>query len=174
MTQSLYPEVKKDILEVMDSCNTPLCLMPKEEILRQKLYHRRTALLLRERTGKYLLTFRADDGWGLSSVEFLPAGYASAQQAEDLLLHHWQHTGIIHALGILPACPENTFSFIEVFTAYLPTSRIKTALRTPEQHMLVDQDELHGLKDNFSDLLSPTLYMTIQTFLAQIGGRQQR
>ena len=43
-------------LEVVDSNNAPLCIMAKEDVLRQGLPHRAVALLIRDRSGRALLT----------------------------------------------------------------------------------------------------------------------
>lgn len=173
MALNLYPALKENILEVMDDDNTPLCLMPDQTVMRQKLRHRRVALLLGERTGKYLLTYRNADGWGLSSVDVLPAGRSCIHRAEELLLRDWSHEGRLRRYGTLPACPETGFAIVEVFGAKLPASLTGFALRTPDRHMLADPQELHGLDTHFGDLLSPLLRMTIQTFLhSACGGKQ--
>ena len=76
MQISLYPLLNNtpDLLEVVDKNNTPLCVMRKEDVLRQGLHHRAVGLLVRDRLGRALLTHRPGLGWGISSIGRLPAG----------------------------------------------------------------------------------------------------
>ena len=60
MEISLYPSLSNtpDLLEVVDKNNTPLCVMRKQDVLRQNLHHRAVGLLVRDRLGRALLTHR--------------------------------------------------------------------------------------------------------------------
>lgn len=67
MDQSLYPGLKNaaSFLEVVDGRNAPLCIMAEKDVLRQRLRHRATALLIRDSTGPGLAEFPRGTRLGL-------------------------------------------------------------------------------------------------------------
>ena len=95
MDQSLYPGLKNaaSFLEVVDGRNAPLCIMAEKDVLRQRLRHRATALLIRDSTGRALLSFREGQGWGFSSFAMLRAGQSFEECARDMLQEDWGEQG---------------------------------------------------------------------------------
>ena len=169
MKISLYPSLGNtpDLQEVVDHNNIPLCIMRGEDILRQNLRHRAVGLLVRDRLGRALLTFRPGHGWGFSSFGRLPAGQSSEHKAQELFNSDWNHEGRILPLGVSPPGPDNFNAFVALYEGRMPASLAATAVRDPDQHMLVDYDELRGLGVHFGELLSPFLRQAVQSGLVR-------
>lgn len=149
-------------LEVVDNENRPLCIMPDEAVIRQRLPHRAVALLVRDKNGQALLT-RTSQGWCFSSHGRVPAGMACECRAREILLNDWGHEGKqISALGLIAPGPENGETFLRLFTARLPRTVIAASAADQDRHLLVDRDELKGLGAHFADLLSPLMRAAIQ------------
>lgn len=148
-------------LEVVDCHNIPLCIMPKEDVLRQHLPHRTVVLLVRDRFGRALLTL-SDKGWGFSSYGHVPAGMACESYAQELLDQEWgQEGGRLACLGFMPPSTENGQTFLHLYTACLPRSVINSRVAARDRHLLVDRDELQGLEAHFEELLSPIMRAAI-------------
>ena len=149
-------------LEVVDGENRPLCIMPDEDVLRQRLPHRTVALLVRDKNGRALLT-RSGRGWCFSSYGRVPAGMSCECRVRELLLNHWGHEGKqVSALGLIPPGPENDVTFLNLFTARLPRAIIAVRAADRDRHLLVDRDELKGMGTHFADLLSPLMRAALQ------------
>lgn len=165
MRQSLYPELKNaaSFLEVVDKRNTPLCIMAEKDVLRQRLHHRAVALLIRDSAGRALLTFRPERGWGFSSFALVRAGQAFETRALNLLREDWREEGgRLSPLGLCPPCPESRQAFVALFEARLPAALAVQKALDPERNMLLDYDELKGLRAHFDDLLSPFMRVAVQ------------
>ena len=169
MKISLYPLLNNtpDLLEVVDKNNTPLCVMRKEDVLRQGLHHRAVGLLVRDRLGRALLTHRPGLGWGISSIGRLPAGQSSERRAQQLFFDDWGHDGRILPLGVSAPGPESFNAFVELYEGRMPVSLASTAVRDPDRHMLVDYDELRGISTHFGELLSPFMRSVVQAGLVR-------
>lgn len=166
MEKSLYPGLKNapDSLEVVDGRNMPLCVMGNAEALRQGLFHRATAVLIRDNTGRALLSFWAGRGWGFSSFARLPAGESFENCARSLLRRDWEQEGSrILFLGLCPPCPENDQAFAALFEARLPAPLATEKAQDPDRHMLLDYDELRGLGAHSGELLSPFMRVAVQS-----------
>ena len=149
-------------LEVVDSNNAPLCIMAKEDVLRQCLPHRAVALLVRDRRGRALLTL-GEQGWGFSSYGQVAAGMSCESSAQDILFHEWsQEGGRLACLGLMPPSASTGLSFLHLYTASLTHSIIKARAMARDRHLLVDQDEMKGLGAHFGDLLSPVMYAALE------------
>ncbi|MGE9985883.1 NUDIX hydrolase [Desulfovibrio sp. SGI.169] len=165
MDQRLYPELKNaaSFLEVVDKRNTPLCVMAERDVLRQRLRHRAVALLIRDSVGRALLTFRAGLGWGFSSFALVSAGQAAETLARGMLREEWREEGgRLSPLGLCPPRPESRQAFVALFEARLPAALAAQKALDPERNMLLDYDELKGLRAHFADLLSPFMRVAIQ------------
>mgnify|MGYP000016048552 CR=1 FL=1 len=165
MEQSLYPGLKNAalFLEVVDERNTPLCVMAEKDVLRQRLRHRAVALLIRDSAGRALLTFRAGRGWGFSSFALVRAGQAFEARARAMLREDWREEGgRLLSLGFCPPCPESRQAFVALFEARLPTALAAQKALDPDRNMLLDYDELKGLRAHFDDLLSPFMRVAVQ------------
>lgn len=165
MEQGLYPGLKNtaSLLEVVDEHNTPLCVMAAKDALRLRLRHRAVALLIRDSAGRALLTFRAGRGWGFSSFAIVSAGQAFETQARSMLREDWREKdGRLWPLGICPPCPESRQAFVALFEARLPAALAAQKALDPERGMLLDYDELKGLRAHFDDLLSPFMRVAVQ------------
>ena len=148
-------------LEVVDGNNIPLCVMAKEDVLRLHLPHRTVVLLVRDRTGRSLLTL-SEQGWSFSSYGHVPAGMACENCAQELLFQEWgQEGGRLTCLGLMAPSEENGQTFLHLYTACLPRSIITSRAAARDRHLLVDQDELQGLEAHFGDLLSPIIRAAI-------------
>ena len=125
MDQSLYPGLKNaaSFLEVVDGRNAPLCIMAEKDVLRQRLRHRATALLIRDSTGRALLSFREGQGWGFSSFAMVRAGQSFEECARDMLQEDWgEQGGRLLSLGLCPPCRESRQAFVALFEARLPAA----------------------------------------------------
>ncbi len=160
-----YPDLKNAprYLEVVDRHNAPLCIMSREDVLRQRLRHRATALLIRDSTGRALLTFRPGLGWGFSSFGLVQAGQSFEDRARSLLRDDWDRASSrLLPLGLCPPHAESRQAFVTIFEARLPAVLAAEKIFDPDRHMLLDYDELKGLSAHFTDLLSPFLRIAAQ------------
>lgn len=149
-------------LEVVDSNNAPLCIMAKQDVLRQGLPHRAVALLVRDRSGRALLTL-GEQGWGFSSYGQVAAGMSCERSAQNILFQEWsQEGGRLACLGLMPPSNSNSLTFLHLYTANLQRSIINARALMRDRHLLVDQDELKGLGAHFSDLLSPAMRAALE------------
>lgn len=165
MDQSLYPGLKNaaSFLEVVDGRNAPLCIMAEKDVLRQRLRHRATALLIRDSTGRALLSFREGQGWGFSSFAMVRAGQSFEDCARDMLQEDWgEQGGRLLSLGLCPPCRESRQAFVALFEARLPAALAAQKALDPDRSMLLDYDELKGLGAHFGDLLSPFMRVAVQ------------
>ena len=136
--------------------------MPDESVIRQHLAHRAVALLVRDKSGRALLT-RSSQGWCFSSYGRVPAGMSCEDRAQEILLNDWGHEGKqISALGLMAPGSENPATFLSLFTARLPRTIIATRAADRDHHLQVDRDELKGLGTHFADLLSPLMRAALQ------------
>lgn len=160
-----YPDLKNAsrYLEVVDKHNTPLCIMSSGDVLRQRLRHRATALLIRDSTGRALLTFRQGLGWGFSSFGLVQAGQSFEERARSLLHDDWgRESSRILPLGLCYPHAESRQAFVAIFEARLPAVLAAEKIFDPDRHMLLDYDELKGVSAHFKDLLSPFLRIAVQ------------
>ncbi|WP_291448889.1 NUDIX hydrolase [Desulfovibrio sp.] len=165
MDQSLYPGLKNaaSFLEVVDGRNTPLCIMAEKDVLRQRLRHRATALLIRDSAGRALLSFREGRGWGFSSFDMVRAGQSFEACARGMLQENWgEPGGRLLPLGLCPPCRESRQAFVALFEARLPAALAAQKALDPDRSMLLDYDELKGLGAHFGDLLSPFMRVAVQ------------
>lgn len=167
MSLSLYPSLHNtaEFLEVVDKNNVPLCVMRKEDVLRQGLRHRAVGLLVRDARGRALLTHREGLGWGISSFELLPPGASSESKARELFTKDWKHEGRMLPMGVSSAGAESRHAFVSLYEGRMPASLAEAAVRDRDRQMLVDYDELRGLGVHFGDLLSPFLRAVVQSGL---------
>lgn len=160
-----YPDLKNASrhLEVVDKHNAPLCILSWGDVLRQRLRHRAAALLIRDSTGRALLTFRQGLGWGFSSFGIVQAGQSFGDQARAMLRDDWgRDCSRMLPLGLCPPHPESRQAFVAIFEARLPAVLAAEKIFDPDRHMLLDYDELKGLSAHFKELLSPFLRIAVQ------------
>lgn len=137
--------------------------MSWDDVLRQRLRHRATALLIRDSTGRALLTFRQGLGWGFSSFELVRAGESFEERARAMLRTDWgRENSRIMPLGLCPPHTESRQAFVAIFEARLPAVLAAEKIFDPDRHMLLDYDELKGLSAHFKELLSPFLRIAVQ------------
>jgi hypothetical protein len=165
MNKHRYATVKKtQSLEVVDRRNMPFCIMDGGEVLRQRLCHRKTALLIRDTAGRALLAFRPEsDGFTFSSVACVRAGQSYETCARDALRDDWNLTGNrLLLLRIYPPCPENQYAFTAIFEVRLQAARAEAISHDPQHRLLLDYDELKGLSAHFSEIFTPFMRIAIQ------------
>ncbi|MBQ9407303.1 MAG: NUDIX hydrolase [Desulfovibrio sp.] len=169
MQQRLYSDsaAMQNLLEVVDASNKTLCLMPVLSVQEQHLPCKAVGLLLRDRSGRFLLTHRQEVGWDVSSFDLLRAGHSHEQTASELLHGDWGQEGCVHALGLVSPDPGGSPTFTYLYEARIPTTLAHNAARDAASHLLVDYDELHGLTANFASIFSPLLCKAVQAGLVR-------
>ena len=165
MDQSLYPGLKNaaSFLEVVDGRNTPLCIMAEKDVLRQRLRHRATALLIRDSAGRALLSFREGRGWGFSSFAMVRAGQSFEACARGMLQENWgEPGGRLLPLGLCPPCRESRQAFVALFEARLPAALAAQKALDPDRRRLLGDAELQGLGARFGERVAPFMRVAVQ------------
>jgi len=153
------------LVEILDQRGRPLLLMPKQAALARNMPHRVALVILRERGGRLWLARRARQKpdsaryWDFSARGQVLAGEARASAAARLL---HEALGVPDAQPVLHAVlPPLAFEGVRQCTLFTAVRRGgQASFRT--EGMFVDKDELAGLAEHFSDLLSPCLLWCVQ------------
>jgi len=153
------------LIELLDQQGRPLLLAPKQTALARNMPHRVALVILRERGGRLWLTRRPRQkpdsrrAWDFSARGQVLAGEAQASAAARLLK---EALGIPDAQPVLQAAlPPLAFEGARQCLLFTAVRRGGQVFSRPDV-MLVDKDELAGLAEHFSDLLSPCLLWCVQ------------
>ncbi|MDR2851184.1 MAG: NUDIX hydrolase [Desulfovibrio sp.] len=151
-------------LEVVDSRNTPICIMNSREVARQGLRHRMVALILRDTAKRMLLSCHTETtAYNFSSFAPVYAGQSYEACAQNILQNEWSITSKrLLFFGIYPPCPENRHTFTAIFEVRLRTAQTEAIAQNMERHLLLDHDELKGLTVHCKELLAPFIRVALQ------------
>jgi len=154
------------LVEILDQRGRPLLLMPKQAAQARNMPHRVALVILRERGGRLWLArkpprHKSDSPrpWDFSARGQVLAGEAQASAAARLL---HEELGVPDAQPVLHAVlPPLAFEGARQCTLFTAVRRGGQVFSQTEG-MLVDADELAGLAEHFSDLMSPCLLWCVQ------------
>jgi hypothetical protein len=158
------PAAAARLVEILDQQGRPLLLTPKQSALARNMPHRVALVSLRDRGGRLLLTRGRQTpdmphGWDFSARGQVLAGEARVGAAARLLK---ESLGLPDAQpvqqAVLPPLAFEGARQCILFTAVQRGGQV--AARA--EGMFVDKDELTGLAEHFSDLLSPCLLWCVQ------------
>ena len=154
-----YKNLKKAAsLEIVDKNNKPFAVMPAGSALRQMLPHRTVAVLLRDKKGRGLFRYQERQQLGFSSFSLVTAGRSCEETALHLCAAEWrEEKPRLLSLGTIPPCSENDGAFTSLFEMRLPYERLRRKIEHPDLHLLLDYDELRGVRANIEEVLSPLL-----------------
>ena len=152
------------LVEILDQQGRPLLLMSKRTALSRNMSHRVALVSLRDRNGRLWLTRgrQAPDNppcWDFAARGQVLAGEARAGAAARLLK---DALGLPDAQPVQQAVlPPLAFEGARQCILFTAVQRsVQVAARA--DGMFVDRDELAGLAEHFSDLLSPCLLWCFQ------------
>jgi isopentenyldiphosphate isomerase len=153
------------LVEILDQQGRPLLLAPKQADLARNMPHRVALVILRERDGRLWLTRRprqkpdSQRTWDFSARGQVLAGEAQESAAARLLKEALDIPDAQPALqAMLPPLAFEGARQCTLFTAVRRGGQVFSRL----DGMLVDKDELAGIAEHFSDLLSPCLLWCVQ------------
>jgi len=153
------------LVEMLDQRGRPLLLAPKQTALARNMPHRVALVILRERDGRLWLAHRSRQKpdkrrtWDFSARGQVLAGEAQASAAARLLKESLGIPDAQPALRtVLPPLASEGARQCILFTAVRRGGQVFS----PHDGMFVDKDELAGLAEHFSDLLSPCLLWCVQ------------
>lgn len=155
----------KNLYEALDGEGRSLCLLPLEEIRRQKLFHKTAALLLEDRLGRLLLQADSDTVYDFSFFGPVPAFMGKGEFAAQVAFANWKVEKIF-PLWEYPPCPENGQSFGIIFKLPASNALAEMFAQNRQKFLLADSVEIASLI-KYGMGLSPFLKL----FLEDKGGK---
>ncbi len=149
--------------EALDGNYRPLCILPFEDIIKQKLLHRSIALLLTDRRKKILLNIDPDGIYGFSFSGALQAGFCAREYAEKMALEHFG-SGNLTLLGEIHPCIESGNSVSSIFSISASNALANAFALDRERWLLADPVEILSLM-NFGCEFSPLFRLFFQNYL---------
>ncbi len=162
--KKIYSNKNKQLIEALDSLNTPIAKVPKETIHAYAMYHRSVCVLLYNKQQKLYLQQRSFDKefypgfWDISATGHVYAGEARIDAAHRQLKHslaiscnklYLQHEFSPH--------PQTDNEFISIFSTG-PCNLIPNPIKGEiEQGIFVEKHELDYLIQYYSNILTPNL-----------------
>ena len=166
-----YPSV-----EVVDSKNTPIGIMPLLEVRRQGLFHRMVLVLIYTRENKVCLRKREDSRkdnypgrWDIAVRAPLQAGKSSMDTACMKIREQIGTCATdLRFVYTIPPAPETGHAFIDLYR--LDRFTLQIPALQPTQTMFVDRDEVSGLITRCPGHVTPLLiYVWKQGFIFTNG-----
>lgn len=154
----IHPE--KTLYAALDMSGRPLCLLPIEEISRQKLRHRAVAVLLADKRKKALLAAEAGGECGFTFEEALPAGLGAMEFAEKRAHEIWRIERLA-PLAIIQPRAESGWTLASIFLAPVSIGFADMLARDREKYLLADSAEISALL-NFGHSFSPLFRLFFQ------------
>lgn len=150
----------KNLYDAVDEKGRPLCLLPLEEILRQKLNHRSVALLLIDKRNRMVLQAGNDDLYDFSFFGAVPAGISKCEFACQMAFERWKAENLLPLLEYRP-CPENRYSFCAIFRLPVSNALAEMFASDRQKFLLADSVEIDSLI-KFGFGLSPFLKLFLE------------
>lgn len=157
-----FPET--NICEVVDKTNHVLCLMPRRDVLAQKLLHRALGVIFLAPEGKILLHRSQGDSFCIPCFEIQPAGRSARDFGGEVLKRQWNLPDCsLCRLGQIPPLPQTAHAFTTMFGAKISGAHARELARQFQNNVLADRVELAALSRD-GDILSPlVLYLYERT-----------
>lgn len=158
------PERRNELIEIVDSGDHPLGVMPLDEAHRQALPHRSVLVVIYDGPGRVYLQRRCRSKavypgrWDLSATGHVQAGEsrhgaAMRELEEELRVRASKLTLLVE----VPACAETNWEFVALYAA---SGVVGEPSPNPDEvmdGMFVDRDELDAMVQNFREMLTPAL-----------------
>ncbi len=154
-----------EFVEVVDTSNRVLALMPRDQVHRQQLLHRAVLILVFSPGNKLVLQRRSRSKklyagrWDLSATGHVKPGESRERAA---LREVWEELGVslrrLRLLHELAGGPETGNEFVSLFTAGVVTDDLRPDPAEVEELCAVDSEELETLIRSVPELLTPALH----------------
>lgn len=163
---SIYPALTgiADMLEVVDSNNSPLLLMPQEQVLRLNLPHRRVLLIMQDKQGRIVLCRRPPclSCWGFAALCPVPAGASYEATASAALERDWALPAVpMQHKALWQPCAHNGGAFTACYVATLPNLLPLCPASAIAESMLLDRDEVQGMANTLPHMLAPEVHWAL-------------
>jgi len=150
------------LVEVLDPAHRVVAVVPVAEAVRQKLCHRTVAILIFDELGRLSLRKRngapesLPERWDVSVRSAVLAGEALQDAATRALETELGiHSERMRPLLELPAQPENSNEFLQVFTLHRSESSAESSQDRESGEYSFSPEELDCLLRDFRELVSP-------------------
>lgn len=140
----LKKEFSQNLYEALDAKGRPLCLLSIEEILNQKLYHRRIALMVVDKRAKMLLNAPENGEYDFLFSGPVPAAWASIDYAEQSSLKLLKSSQL-HLLCELAPSIDKSRAFCSVYRIQISNPLADMLALNKKMHLLLDMVELDAL-----------------------------
>jgi isopentenyl-diphosphate delta-isomerase len=158
------PRRDRELIEVVDSRDTPIGALPRDRVHAQGLYHRSVLVFVYNKQKKLYLQQRGPNQaaypgcWDLSATGHVQAGESKEEAARRELAEELRISVFrLHWVRELPASRETDREFVSLFaTGPCPQDPVPN----PEEiarGLFVEPHELDYLARSFSSLLTPGL-----------------
>jgi isopentenyl-diphosphate Delta-isomerase len=153
-----------ELLDVVDSRNRPLLVLPRAQVHRQQLFHRSVLILVFDQHNRLFLQKRSraklayPGRWDVSSSGHVLAGESSEGAA---LRELCEELGLSPSrIGLrleVPASVETGQEFVTLYATRCSGAEVRTNGNEVEDGCFVDQEELDCMIRDYPELLTPAL-----------------
>ncbi|WP_022662865.1 NUDIX hydrolase [Paucidesulfovibrio longus] len=158
------PQAAPKSVEVMDTRNRPLLVMPLPDVHRQLLPHRSVTVLIYDQENKLFLQKRSHKKsifpgrWDVSSSGHVLAGEATRDAAlRELRFELGIEAERLRFVQKLPSSPGTGFEFTTVFALDRYAQEMEPNPDEVEEGYFYSAEEIHYLVREFRELLTPGL-----------------
>ncbi|WP_419787897.1 NUDIX hydrolase [Pseudodesulfovibrio sp.] len=166
------PPTDNQLVEVVDTDNRPLAVLPKDLVHRQMLHHKSAQVLIFNPQKKIYLQRRPPlkqffpGRWDVSARTHLRVGEAAYDAALRTLQDELRlEVDTLQVKKTLPACPETGFERISIFIVNRNTQPIIPNPEEVSEGYYFSREELTCLIKEFKELLTPNLVTLWETGL---------
>ena len=154
----------EEILEVLDSDQRPLLLMPRKYALRQSLPLKVVLIVLRDKEGKIYIHQRSrkkgsyGGSWGPSAAGYVKAGESFKDAALRELAEELGVTSVqLRRVAEVKPEPATGMSYVVLFLSSPANVLLQPDPDEIADGMFVDRDELEALLRDLPELVTPAL-----------------
>jgi isopentenyl-diphosphate Delta-isomerase len=158
------PTEPDELLEVVDSRNRPLLVLPRELVHRQQLFHRSVLVLVFDQQSRVFLQKRSrtkmvyPGRWDVSSSGHVLAGESNEGAALRELTEELGLSPPRIGLRLeIPASRETGQEFVTLYATRCSATEVRTNGSEVEDGCFVDQEELDCMIQDYPELLTPAL-----------------
>jgi isopentenyl-diphosphate Delta-isomerase len=161
---TIHVPAQPELLDVVDTKNRPLLVLPREEVHRQQLLHRSVLVLVFDGQNRLFLQKRSrtkeayPSRWDVSASGHIRAG-ESREEAAIREVH--EELGFTPSrIGMrqeLPASPATGYEFVTLYTTRCTGMEIRINDLEVEDGYFVDPEELKCMIREYQELLTPAL-----------------
>jgi len=163
-SSSAKTPAKEDLIEVVDSRNFSLAVLPRNQVHLQGLYHRSVAVLAYDLNNRIFLQKRAagksvyPGRWDLSATGHVLAGEAAMdaafREAEEEIGIVPRRLKLVHTI---PGSRETNCEFVYLYSAGKTASHPRLNPDEVEDGVFLNQNDLDVLVKEFPEILTPGL-----------------